>query len=281
MSAVQWILLVVAVVIVVGVYVYSRRDRWLMHRHAEEAGPGSSLLPPREKQLDIFSAEGFDEFGVGRPRRVAPRAGPVAPPSSARRTAPTLLGADAPRVAPTADVSRKAPAATADADEAVAPAEAAATEHDQGEADPSTIESAGGERKIVSLLVAERSGGAIDGVRLHAALRQQKLEYGARQIYHRMYEGAPVFSVASLVKPGHLDPGQAAKFSTPGLMLFMVLPGPQEPAAAVRDMLATAGRLAESLDGYVYDAGRKPLTPEAGRALQLEVESWSARNHAG
>lgn len=281
MSAVQWILLVVAVVIVVGVYVYSRRDRWLMHRHAEEAEPGASLLPPREKQLDIFSAEGFDEFGVGKPRRVAPRAGPGVAPVVPRRTAPTLLGPEGLHAAPSADAPRGPAPSAAAAHGAAGPVEAAGSEHVHEPPAASIAEGADDDQKIVSLLVAERSGGVIDGVRLHAALRQQKLEYGARQIYHRMYEGAPVFSVASLVKPGHLDPGQAAKFNTPGLMLFMVLPGPQEPAAAVRDMLATAGRLAESLDGYVYDAGRRPLTPEAGRALQLEVESWSARNHAG
>lgn len=136
------------------------------------------------------------------------------------------------------------------------------------------------ERKIISLLLAERSGAQIEGERLHAALGEVKLAYGERQIYHRLYNGQTVFSVANLVKPGVLDPEQAAGFQTPGLMLFMVLPGPQQPAAAIHDMLITAGRLAQRLNGQVYDAQREMLTPDKGRALQLEVEAWAADNNA-
>jgi len=87
-----------------------------------------------------------------------------------------------------------------------------------------------------------------------------------------------VFSVASLLKPGHLDPALADDFSTPGLTLFMVLPGPQKPAEAIRDMLTTAERLARALNAEVYDAKRKPLSPGAARNLQLEVEAWAAQN---
>ena len=66
-------------------------------------------------------------------------------------------------------------------------------------------------QKIVALLIAEREGTHIFGAQVHAALRQHGLEFGAKQIYHRLVEGDAVYSVAGLLKmhaAGALDPGQ-------------------------------------------------------------------------
>ncbi len=246
MSPLQWALLIFGVVAVVAVYLYSRRDRRAMDDWNPNE-PGEPLLPPaKERQLDIFngvsSSQQFDEFGVGKPRRVAPTAGAegegegagAAPIDIGRRNVPTVGKA-----------AEKVPS-----------------------------------EKIVSLLIAEREGTAILGPKIHDALEGQGLQYGARQIYHRLLNGEPVFSVASLLKPGHLDPAAADEFSTPGLTLFMVLPGPQKPMDAIKDMLGTADRLAKALNAEVYDAKRKPLTAGAARNLQLEVETWALTNNA-
>ena len=242
MSPLQWALLIFGVVAVVAVYLYSRRDR----RAMEDWNPNEAqdpLLPPaKERQLDIFNGQGgnqqFDEFGVGKPRRVTP----------------SLNG---------------------EGDEA-----AAAARPQPGARTPPSVGKAPVSEKIVSLLIAEREGTAILGPKIHDALEAQGLEYGARQIYHRLLNGEPVFSVASLLKPGHLDPGAAEEFSTPGLTLFMILPGPQKPMDAIKDMLGTAEALAKALNAEVYDAKRKPLTPGAARNLQLEVETWALTNNA-
>jgi cell division protein ZipA len=256
MSPLQWALLIFGVVAVIAVYLYSRRDRRAMNDWNPNE-PGEPLLPPaRDRQLDIFNSENqqFDEFGVGKPRRVAPSFDglPEEPEETAPQADEPIEVAPPKRVAPS--VGRPPPAA--------APAPVAAPVNE----------------KIVSLLIAEREGTHILGGQIHEALRAQNLEYGARQIYHRMLKGQPVFSVASLLKPGHLDPAAAESFSTPGLTLFMVLPGPQKPADAIRDMLDTAARLARALNAEVYDSKRKPLSPGAARNLQLEVESWAAAN---
>jgi cell division protein ZipA len=132
--------------------------------------------------------------------------------------------------------------------------------------------------KLLSLLIAERDGNHIRGPAIHEALTACELEFGARKIYHRFYEGRPVFSVASLLKPGYLVPQQAEQFSTPGLAMFMVLPGPQNAADAIREMLTTAQRLAKMLNAEVYDAKRKLLSEPAAKALQTEVENWARLN---
>jgi cell division protein ZipA len=255
MSPLQWALLIFAVIAVLAVYVLSRRDRKAM---SLDEVPEST---PRARQLDIFGAEGqqFDEFGVGKPRKVEPRfeqlidsPDPVsAQPVPAR--GPTLNPEAIPKPVSTA----KPPVASA--------------------AGPA-VDSKPQVQKIVSLLIAQPTGQPIAGDELHAALNGQRLTFGARQIYHRMTRNEIVFSVASLLKPGHLDPAMAADFQTPGLTLFMVLPGPVRAADAIRDMIATADKLAVALGAEVYDAKKQPFTPTSARELQQDIESW-ARQH--
>lgn len=134
------------------------------------------------------------------------------------------------------------------------------------------------EEKIVHLLIAQREGAVIDGALIHQALGEQRLQYGDRKIYHRLDQGKAVFSVASLVKPGTLDPAEQASLATPGLTVFMVLPGPTRPRLALQDMIATTRALAEQLDGEVFDASRQPFNTDAQRILITELEAWAKRN---
>lgn len=134
------------------------------------------------------------------------------------------------------------------------------------------------QQKIIALLIAEREGTHIFGPQVHSALRQHGLEFGAKQIYHRLADGEAVYSVASLLKPGFIDPAEEQSFSTPGLSIFMVLPGPLPAVSTFREMLATAQSLAKALNASVYDMRRQPLTPEATLKLEREVEQWARAN---
>lgn len=214
MTPLSWAVLVVALGAAVAVWWVSRRDA--------RAGI-EPAAKPADRQLDMFSATGqFDEFGVGKARKVAPRV-------DGAPTASQLAKGEVPQ-------------------------------------------------KIVALLIAEREGTHIFGPRIHAALRANGLQYGDKQIYHRLAEGEPVYSVASLLKPGFLDPAQEKSFSTPGLSIFLVLPGPLPAMTAFREMAKVAQALARELNAQVYDMRRKPLTPESLLALEREVEQWARAN---
>lgn len=215
MTPLNWAVLIVGLLAAVVVWWVSRKGQ----------GANGEWLEPKasDKQLDMFNSTGqFDEFGVGKRRRVAP----------------SLDGA------PTA------------------------SEYARGEAP----------QKIMALLIAEREGTHILGPNIHGALQQHGLEYGAKQIYHRLADGDSVYSVASLLKPGFIDPAESASFSTPGLSIFMVLPGPLPAMSAFREMLATAESLASALNASVYDMRRQPLTPEGKLKLEREVETWARAN---
>lgn len=134
------------------------------------------------------------------------------------------------------------------------------------------------EEKIVTLLIAQPQGAAIDAVLLHQVLADERLQFGEHRIYHRIDQNRPVFSVASLIKPGTLDPAEQAALATPGLTVFMVLPGPMRPRAALQDMIAITRTLAERLGCEVFDSNRQPFGSEAQRVLITELEAWARRN---
>lgn len=236
MSPLQWALLVVGAIAVVAIYVYSRRERAQPPRQRAAAPPPTAAVPASSAatdQMDMFARGGFDELGVGKPRK---------------RVAPSMPGAEG-------------QAAAASTEPAVAPPPAAAVEE-----------------RIIAVLIAEREGTAIFGPKIHAALRAQGLQFGDKKIYHRIDGGRPVFSVASLIKPGYLDPAEQQGFSTPGLSVFMLLPGPMPPDTAIGDMLGTARALAQQLNAEVYDSNRQVLTQAAEKALIADVKAW-ARQH--
>jgi cell division protein ZipA len=250
-----------------------------------DAGSGPQPEPPAREEKAVPTAtpaaasliqptlSQFDEFGVGRPRK---------------RTAPSLeprMEEDKPVPPPEAPIAPwlKAPAPDAETEpelpsvaDYVGPASVEPDEAIESEpAPPPEPPRAPPPSKIVSLLLVDPSGSGIQGVKLHSSLSAKGLTFGLRQIYHRMVRDQAVFSVASLVKPGVLMPEAAADFATPGLQLFMVLPGPVKPLNALHDMLATAQALSRALNVQVFDARKQPLTQESMRGLQAEVEEWA------
>lgn len=250
MSVLQTALLIIGAIAVIAIYVFSRREK---HPLKEWTPPTAHnpLKPPGGDQMEIFTRGEFDEFGVGRPRR---------------RVEPTMPGIpQKPKVEAQAtkpvEENVRVPAFVA---------QQAKTEP-KPEAKPV-------EQKIIAILIAEREGTAIMGNKLHAALQQQGLVYGDRNIYHRLEDGQTLFSIAGLLKPGQLDPSEAETFSTPGLTLFMVLPGPPSPKDALSNLLGTAKNLAKSLNAELFDAKRQPFTAESESAIIADLEDWAQRN---
>ena len=251
MSTLQWALLLLGVGIAALLVFSSRREKKALERLNAPATPPASR-----------------DWGMEREAMARPAA-PASGAEPARPAVPTAafdeFGVSKPRKIPSVGVSTTLPPGTR-APEVGKPPAAPADKAPE---------------KLVGLYIAEHEGTNILGPKIHAALHERGLRYGLKRIYHR-YEGdQPVFSVASLVKPGALDPAEAEGFATPGLSVFMILPGPARPVAAFQDMLDTARGLARALNAELYDSEqRAPLTLERERALHEQVEDW-ARRHGG
>jgi cell division protein ZipA len=246
-SALQWALLLLGLGIVVVLVWSSRREKKALERlSTPQAAPAS-----RDWGM---------EQAMTAPLQAGRAAAPAEPAKPAQPGVPfDELGVGKPRKIPTLGVTSTLPPGTRAPDLGSAPA-------------PKVPD------KVLGLYIAEHEGTNILGPKIHAALVDRGLKYGPKKVYHRYEADQPVFSVASLVKPGSLDPAEAEGFATPGLSVFMVLPGPVRPVAAFQDMLDTARGLARALNAELYDSElRAPLTPARERELHEQVEEWARR----
>jgi cell division protein ZipA len=105
------------------------------------------------------------------------------------------------------------------------------------------------------------------------------LRFGDMNFFHRHEfeagRGAIQFSVANMMQPGVFDIDNMADFSTPGLVFFLTLPGPEDMMKAFEYMLETAQAVARNLGGDVLDESRSVLTKqtlEHNRQLIRDLE---------
>jgi len=126
-------------------------------------------------------------------------------------------------------------------------------------------------QRIVAIRLLARDRQRIEGRDLKAALNGESLEFGRYSIYHRSLDGGrPLYSVASLLEPGSFDPKQMESVRFPGISLFAVFPGPLPAPQCFDDMLATARRLADRLQGTLHDDSGSTLTGQ--RVLSIREE---------
>lgn len=130
------------------------------------------------------------------------------------------------------------------------------------------------EQRIFALRLTSRDPQGFAGAEVYKLLQDEDLRYGKFEIFHRLYkdnEDDVVFSVASLTEPGSFDLDTLATRRLRGLSFFMVVPGPQDGGAAFADMLATARRMAERLQGELQDQTGSTLSAQRAATLREEV----------
>jgi len=134
--------------------------------------------------------------------------------------------------------------------------------------------------KIVTLYVRARDDRSISGLSLLDAAIKAGLRFGEMKIFHRRHRGAtrPVFSMANITRPGSFDPSGWNLFRTPGVTLFMTLPGPVSALDAWDAMLATGKRLAELLDADLMDDAQCLLTRQRIAQIREDMREFDRKN---
>lgn len=137
-----------------------------------------------------------------------------------------------------------------------------------------------GAPKIVTLYVRARDDRNISGLSLLDAAIKAGLRFGEMKIFHRRHRGAtrPVFSMANITRPGSFDPSGWNLFQTPGVTLFMTLPGPVSALDAWDAMLATGKRLAELLDADLMDDAQCLLTRQRIAQIREDMREFDRKN---
>ncbi|NKC13316.1 MAG: hypothetical protein GKR94_14315 [Gammaproteobacteria bacterium] len=132
---------------------------------------------------------------------------------------------------------------------------------------------------IVSLLVLQPGGENFAGDDVHRALVGAGLEFGVMHIFHHFGvtetpSARPVLSVAKVLEPGHFVEHDLATYQTPGLAVFMRLPGRQDGLVTLELLLSIAERLAQCLGGVLTDERRTPLTRVQVSRLRSQVRAF-------
>lgn len=287
MSIVQWLLLILVIAVVAGAYWYMRHqaanDPW----QGMDDGPG-----PDDDGLDHGEALGGDSYIVGV-RTVASNkstgrgAGedPNAPPDE-QAGAPS--GADSAEASWSAYKKRAAEPEPVPEPQAAPPQEPGEPPAQDARSGVERVENMrphsaapGMEPDVFMLHVAAVGDAMFDGPDVQAALKAQDLMFGLNDVFHRVTEthGVPesVFAVANMLKPGTLDPVDQDHLQTPGLVLFMLVPGPIEGGPAMRDMMETANRLATALGGEVLDDKRALLKAQTAQFMLDQIADIDRR----
>jgi len=138
--------------------------------------------------------------------------------------------------------------------------------------------------RIVTLFLAARAGETLHGPDIVVACEKAGLTYGHMGIFHRLDdqnpERGPVFSLANLVKPGAFDRERLHEIRTPGLSLFMTLPGPLPALDAWETLLPAAQRMAELLDAVLLDEERNAIGRQRIAHIREEMRAYDRKHEA-
>lgn len=135
---------------------------------------------------------------------------------------------------------------------------------------------------ILAFYVVPQHGG-FHGTDILDVLEELGLRYGDMKIFHHYGIGEikvkkPVFSIANMLEPGTFDVQRISKFVSPGLVLFMRLPGPFGGRIAFELMLNNAQKIAEILEGILEDDKHQPMTPQTINLLRERIANFERRD---
>jgi FtsZ-interacting cell division protein ZipA len=227
-----------------------------------DAGAGVLGPPPR---IDLPSMEALREESIIAESDAVHLYGPPPAESHDAATAPEAAAAEAPRPA----AVEAAPAA-ADPASAAVPACGTVPQQARSAAGSSLLVQwpPEGEREVLALRIVSASPERLSGRSVRQAITACGFVHGRLGIFHQPdATGRALLSVASLNRPGILDPVHMDFQRLSGISLFTVLPGPLPPAAALDHLLETARELARRLPARLQDETGEPL--DAGRLQQL------------
>jgi len=211
-------------------------------------------------------AEGFDEFGVGKKRKLAPGEKPQPKPEIIKAPRSDKLRE------PVKKIRRQETELSQSEREEPSMSFSAADDEQhqqqyQAEDEMPQAEAVANEVLILYVLMPE--GQDINGAMLLPSLLTLGFKYGEMNIFHRHQDsagsGEVLFSLANMFNPGTFDLEEMDKLQTRGLSLFMTLPGPGEALQNFNLMHNAAKKLAEEFGGQVLDGQRSMLTVQTVR----------------
>lgn len=145
---------------------------------------------------------------------------------------------------------------------------------------------AGVEPLLVNLTVMAPRDMSFDPYYLKQTLDNSGLVHGDMDIYHyyrkpklefEVNRGQRLFSVANIVEPGYFDPENLETYRSPGIALFLQLPGPIDGVLAFEKMHQVAVMLAKQLGGILCDDKHNKITPQAVSHIKDQIAEYNLK----
>lgn len=132
------------------------------------------------------------------------------------------------------------------------------------EAEPELAEAPPEVDKVIVLHVLAPHGEVFGGLELRAALIAEGLVLGKDGFFGRRDERnkCTKWRIANMLQPGTFVLADLEQTQTPGLTLFMAMPGPYSFLDAFDDLVATGKRLTDRLGGTLADERRHRLNEQ-------------------
>lgn len=118
----------------------------------------------------------------------------------------------------------------------------------------------------------------IEGQLLLQELLTLGFKFGDMNIFHRYQhangDGERWFSLANAFNPGEFDIDNMKEFSTQGLTLFMLIPGPIDPLQAFENMLKVSQKLSQQFSARLEDGSHSTLTRQRIEMYREEIRQY-------
>lgn len=133
--------------------------------------------------------------------------------------------------------------------------------------------------ELIMINVLAPKGQPFEGAALVEGLRARGLRFGDMNIFHRVdpMTRATLYSAANVVEPGTFDLSDLDNLCSPGVCLFMQLPGPEQPMETFEDMLKVARDLAMRLGGELKDEQRSVMTGQTVEHYRQRIADFCRR----
>ena len=151
-------------------------------------------------------------------------------------------------------------------------AESEPTDLDEGKAADPAFAS-----KIITLHVVAQSDSTISGEHLLDLFERRGYHFGEMNIFHSMHNGATVFSIAKMIEPGYFDINDMQSFETPGITLFLQLPGPVPADVSFEVLISEAFEMANELGATVLDGDRSTLSKQTLQHMREGIYEYMHR----
>ena len=147
---------------------------------------------------------------------------------------------------------------------------------DEIESVPSIVDHANVEPLLIVMTVMAKPEQLFNGMDIFETALANGFVHGDMNIFHFYPENdskRSVCSMANAVEPGYFEIDNIEQVHTPGLTLFMQLPGPMESREAFEQTVKLGRAMAEQLGGDLCDETRSVLTMQTIEHLKEKVEA--------